>query len=519
MIHLMSIALLVESNVDDSAKAQTLLIPTANEILMFHRVTTGSRGRGNTWQPLTVMATLPYSGNTTEPRAVLITERDVANARLGNVTNLATKLMTIPAVLVGEVTQSHYEAVDAIFDRLAEGDSTLNDYVVDGRRTNPVMLSPIAFKQYEIQQERELEPAFIPALAPEPTVVPNNVVSLPQNNQQVELAKVPDAKWAEDYLNRKMFDKTDFELLDIIKEKRENLIIRGGAGSGKTMLALAWASSRGYRYYNVSSNVGLEPSHLFGMWIPTNQAGVFKWQDGPVTDLVRHGGVLLLNEIDFMPERITTVLFGLLDARREIQLLENGGEVIKAHPDLIVIGDHNPNYRGSRPMNQAWKDRFHHKWEFDYDKAIEKKLVKNDALLEIAQRLRDMADKGDIDTPISTRSLVAFTENTKNISLDYAISVYVNGFLDDEREAVKVVLETAKANIAGAFGIKIDIDVESDEQVGSPLSLGVKPEDMATVYSTIFKRVTNGEPVMTVDMDFLKNYATLMGLPTTANGN
>jgi nitric oxide reductase NorQ protein len=465
---LMSIAILVESLVEDSAKAQTLLIPASTEILMFHRVTTGSRGRGQTWQPLTVMASLPYSGNTTEPRGVIITERDVANARIGNVTNLATKLMSIPAVSVSAVTQSHYEAVDSLFDRLANGDSTLNDYVVDGRRSNPVMLSPIAFPTY--QAEQELEAAFIPALAPEPTVTPNNVVALPQTHQEVELAKVPDERWAKEYLNRKMFGMTDFELLDIIKEKQENLIIRGGAGSGKTMLALAWASARGYRYYNVSSNVGLEPSHLFGMWIPTNQAGVFKWQDGPVTDLVRHGGVLLLNEIDFMPERITTVLFGLLDARREIQLLENGGEVIKAHPDLIVIGDHNPNYRGSRPMNQAWKDRFHHKWEFDYDKAIEKKLVKNEALLEIANQLRTMAYKGDIDTPISTRSLVAFAENCKNISLDYAISVYVNGFLDDEREAVKVVLETAKVNIARGFGIVIEVDTEIDEQVAPELA-------------------------------------------------
>lgn len=455
----MSLALLVESNVGDGAKAQTLLVPATTEILLFHRVTTGQRGRGQTWQPLTVMASLPTSGNTTEPRAVLITERDVANARLGNVTNLATKLMAIEPVPISTVTQSHYEAVDSLFDRLADGDASLNSYVYDGRRSNPVMLSPIAFPTYEV--ERELQDAFIPALAPEPVVVPNNVVSLP--TQQVELAKVPDRKWADEYLNRKMFGKTDFELLDIIKEKRENLIIRGGAGSGKTMLALAWASARGYRYYNVSSNVGLEPSHLFGMWIPTNQAGVFKWQDGPVTDLVRHGGVLLLNEIDFMPERITTVLFGLLDARREIQLLENGGEVIKAHPDLVVIGDHNPNYRGSRPMNQAWKDRFHHKWEFDYDKAIEKKLVKNGALLEIAQKLREMADKGDIDTPISTRSLVAFSENVKNISLDYAISVYVNGFLDDEREAVKVVLETARHNIAKDYGMETNVKTQSDE--------------------------------------------------------
>jgi nitric oxide reductase NorQ protein len=222
------------------------------------------------------------------------------------------------------------------------------------------------------------------------------------------------------------------------------------------MCVLAWASARGYRYYNVSSNIGLEPSHLFGAWTPTEQAGVFKWQDGPVTELVRNGGVLLLNEIDFMPERISTVLFGLLDDRREIQLLENGGEVIKAHPDLLVVGDHNPNYRGSRPMNQAWKDRFAHKWEFDYDKAIERKLIKNEALLEVANKLRASAEKGELDTPVSTRGLVAFVKNVENLGLDYAVASYINGFLDDEREAVKLVMDTAKANIGAGFGVTVE---------------------------------------------------------------
>jgi len=190
---------------------------------------------------------------------------------------------------------------------------------------------------------------------------------------------------------------------------------------------------------------------------------VFKWQDGPVTDLVRHGGVLLLNEIDFMPERITTVLFGLLDDRREIQLLENGGEVIKAHPDLVVIGDHNPNYRGSRPMNQAWKDRFAHKWDFEYDKAIEKKLIGNTTLLEVANQLREQHERGEIDTPISTRGLEAFVKNVRNVNLDYAIETYLNSFADDEREAVKLVFDTAKAGISTGFGIAVDVSLQLDE--------------------------------------------------------
>jgi MoxR-like ATPase len=457
----MSIALMVTTPATDG-KEQTLIVPTENEVLMFHRLSTGGRGRGQVWKKVTDVTTLPQTVSTDRPVAVVINSTDVFNAKFGNVTALSSRLTN----LVGEhdyskSDTSHSEWVSSLTDRLIAGDQNLSVYVQDKRRNTPVVINPIT----ATEPEPELEMAFVAinSTLNEPVT---NVISMPRPQVQTEMATVPDKSWANRYLNRKIAGsgKTDFEMLDIAKTHKQNVLIRGHAGSGKTMCVIAWASARDYRYYNISSNIGLEPSHLFGMWIPTENAGVFKWQDGPVTDLVRHGGVLLLNEIDFMPERITTVLFGLLDDRREIQLLENGGEVIKAHPDLVVIGDHNPNYRGSRPMNQAWKDRFAHKWDFEYDKAIEKKLIGNTTLLEVANQLREQHERGEIDTPISTRGLEAFVKNTRNVSLDYAIMTYLNSFADDEQEAVKLVFDTAKAGISAGFGLTVDVTLQPDEE-------------------------------------------------------
>lgn len=445
-------------------KEQTLIVPTDSEVLVFHRVSNGQRGRGQAWNKVTDVTALPQTIAETKPVAVAINSTDVFNAKYGNVTALSSRLTNLEGVLDNyhsqEFRKSHASWVTEVRDELIAGDQTLSAYVQDKRRQSPIVIKPIT----ATLPEPELEMAFIPVMSilNEPVTNPTPTMVKPQ--AQMEMATVPDISWSKRYLNRKITkSKSDFEMLDIIKENNQNLLIRGHAGSGKTMCVIAWSSSRSYRYYNISSNIGLEPSHLFGMWIPTEQAGVFKWQDGPVTDLVRHGGVLLLNEIDFMPERITTVLFGLLDDRREIQLLENGGEVIKAHPDLVVIGDHNPMYRGSRPMNQAWKDRFAHKWNFEYDKAIERKLIGNPTLLEVANQLREQFERGEIDTPISTRGLEAFVKNTKNIDLDYAIDSYLNGFADDEQEAVKLVFDTAKAGIASGFGIAVDVSLEADE--------------------------------------------------------
>jgi MoxR-like ATPase len=449
----MSIAILVESEVE-AGKEQTLLVPTTNDVIVFHRLSNGQRGRGQAWQIVTELVSLSDSPVTHEPVGVILTQRDLDNAGIGNVTALSIKAMSYGKGAPRQ-SMSHSDLVMGLQDRLIAGDMSLNNYVLDGRRSNPITLKPIlpqvANWAEQVQQEQLQQVALIVPKTDTPTT--DNVVSFPKK-VVTDVAKVPDQKWADTYLNRKVEGGiSDFDLFDVAMKNHENILIRGHAGSGKTMSVLAYASARNLRYYNVSSNVGLEPSHLFGSWIPT-EAGSFAWQDGAVTSVVRHGGVLLLNEIDFMPERITTVLFSLLDDRRQIQLMENGGEIIEAHPDLLVIGDHNPNYRGSRPMNQAWKDRFHHKVEFPYDKSIERKLIPSASLLEIADKLRVMADKGEIDTPISTRSLVALVNNSKQIGIDYAIASYVNGFLDDEKEAVKLVMETAKSTISSELGVK-----------------------------------------------------------------
>jgi hypothetical protein len=446
----MSIAILVESEVE-AGKEQTLLVPTTNDVIVYHRLSNGQRGRGQAWQVTTELVTLPDSLVTHEPVGIVLSQKDLDNAGIGNVTSLSVKAQSYGK---GEAYSSpvcHADLVMALQDRLITGDMSLNNYVLDGRRSNPISLKPILpqIGSWAGQVEQEQVALIVPQGQPNKA---DNVVAFPKRSS-VEVAKVPDEKWAKQYLNRKVEGGIlDFDLFDSAMKHHENILIRGHAGSGKTMSVLAYASARNLRYYNISSNVGLEPSHLFGSWIPT-EAGSFQWQDGAVTSVVRHGGVLLLNEIDFMPERITTVLFSLLDDRRQIQLMENAGEVIEAHPDLLIIGDHNPNYRGSRPMNQAWKDRFHHKVEFPYDKAIERKLVPSPTLLEIVDKLRVMSDKGEIDTPISTRSLVAFVNSARQLGMDYAMASYVNSFLDDEKEAVKLVMETAKSGIATDLGV------------------------------------------------------------------
>jgi len=455
----MTLALLVETQVGELSQ-QTLILPHKGEVLTYHRDSTGQAGRGQTWARLEDTSTLPDTLLTLNPVAVLLTERDTALVESGLVTNIGAKaLYALESAEPITAPSTHREAVENLVGSLYAGDNTLTAYITDKRRVNGITLEPLGVKP---------DRADIVEFIKEQTPPKYERVEVPQMDSASALAyenmiSIPDPKWSKDYINRYFNDgKSDFDIYDYALENDINVLIEGGAGSGKTMSVIAYASARNYRYFNVSSNAGIDPSQLFGRWIPREDGHGYRWQDGAVTLLVRYGGVLLLNEVNFMPERIMTVLYSLLDDRREIQLLDNGGEVIKAHPDLLIVADMNAGYRGTHELSQANNDRWKIKLEFPYDKRIEGKLIKSKSLLELAGKLRDQYDREEISTPISTRGLVAFQKNAVGLGLNLAIDSYVNGFDKDERGAVRMSIETMKVNIARDLGLAVDVpDVDT----------------------------------------------------------
>lgn len=414
-------AILATAARNDEGQPMLLAIPRESGYSFYYRVNTGSRGRGAAWRAVSSKAQFPDAALDRTPLYVPVTDRDLSLATAGQVTSVNVKAM---------------KALDA--SAVADTDGSLH---------------------------ATFEQLFEAPVAGEITAKAPNISVTTVEQPKVALATVPDSKWAAGYLNRKILGNlTEFDIYDAAMRDGDNVLITGHAGSGKTMSVMAYAASRGYRYYNVSSHNGQDHTQLMGHWIPTPEA-TFRWQDGPVTDCVRNGNaVLLLNEINFMPEKLKTLLFSLLDKRREIQLMDKDGEVVKAAPNLLIVADMNPNYRGTKPLNEAEKDRYAHKLEFGYDATIERKLIKSKALLEIAARLRHSFEREEIITPVSTRSLVAFMDNARNLGIDYAMYSYVNGFHESERNAVRLAVETAKANIAADLGQDVvTLPLQDDE--------------------------------------------------------
>lgn len=266
------------------------------------------------------------------------------------------------------------------------------------------------------------------------------------------LAEIPDkAQFFDGYINRTVpGGDTDFEALEKARLMGHNVLIEGPTGSGKTSAVYAYAVWKKMPLYSVSSSVNTEPSQLFGRYLPDESGkSMAVWQDGPVTDIVRHGGILLINEVNFIPDRISTVLFGLLDKRKKIELQDHKGEVLYAPTDgsFLLVADMNPDYEGTRPLNKAFRNRFGRKLFFDYDPVVEAQLVISQALLKLAGQVRDSIRQGQFDTPVSTNMLVEFDEYAIASGLDCAVDNFANAFPYDDRKAIATVFDTHRSNL------------------------------------------------------------------------
>ena len=67
-------------------------------------------------------------------------------------------------------------------------------------------------------------------------------------------------------------------------------------------------------------------------------AGEFVWQAGSLTRAVREGHWILLEDLDYAPMDVISVLVPLLESRT--LLLPGHGGNIKAHPDFRIFATH-----------------------------------------------------------------------------------------------------------------------------------------------------------------------------------
>lgn len=278
------------------------------------------------------------------------------------------------------------------------------------------------------------------------------------------VATVPDIATHDLYVDRYWSGgHTTYDLYETGYRNGFNILNEGPTQCGKTTSAEAWAAFKGLAYYAIPNNAGISNDDLFGKYVPDETgSAVAVWQDGPVTDIFRHGGVLVANELPFLPDRVQSILYQALGRERQVSLQAHKAEVIRAHlgsegpkpcwcngsdPDcddkrVLIIADMNPGYQGVRDLNDAVRARFLIQNTWDYDPAVEAQLVRSSSLQAVVAQLRAEAAKGTYDTPISTGMMIEFETLAVTLSMPFAVTNFVNHFRTDERASVALVLDT-----------------------------------------------------------------------------
>lgn len=175
--------------------------------------------------------------------------------------------------------------------------------------------------------------------------------------------------------------------------ERIPLILKGPTGCGKTRFVEYMAFCLNLPLITVSCHEDLTAADLVGRYLLIGDETV--WQDGPLTLAVRHGGICYLDEIVEARNDTTVIIHSLTDDRRMLYI-DKTGEVLRAHPDFLMILSYNPGYQSVvKDLKQSTKQRFA-SLVFQYPSVdVERKIIESETSLDSAnaERLARMGEK------------------------------------------------------------------------------------------------------------------------------
>lgn len=203
--------------------------------------------------------------------------------------------------------------------------------------------------------------------------------------------------------------------IDLFNSAAQNslpVLIKGPTGCGKTRFVEHMAERLNRKIYTIACHDDLTASDLVGRHL-IGADGTF-WQDGPLTKAVREGGICYLDEVIEARKDTTVVLHPLSDHRRQLPI-DRTGELLKAHPDFMLVVSYNPGYQSMvKGLKPSTRQRFV-ALNFDYPTPkSEAAIVIQEAdvepeianqLVSLANDLRRLKDH-DLEEAASTRLLI-----------------------------------------------------------------------------------------------------------------
>ena len=251
-------------------------------------------------------------------------------------------------------------------------------------------------------------------------------------------------------------------VFDAAWECRLPVLLKGPTGCGKTRFVEFMAHRlRGRRregplpLITVACHEDLTGSDLVGRFLIQGDDTV--WNDGPLTQAVRAGGICYLDEI-VEARKDTNVLIHPVTDHRRVLPIDKRGEILAAHPDFLLVVSYNPGYQSVlKDLKHSTRQRFV-SIDFDYPpRDREAEIVRHESgvdadtalmLATLGEKVRALRGSG-LGEGVSTRLLVyAARLIGRGLPPRRACTVAVTQSLTDDPELLRSVGEVVTALFA-----------------------------------------------------------------------
>lgn len=280
-------------------------------------------------------------------------------------------------------------------------------------------------------------------------LTPADKARVPKHNPNWEMSATETEKW---------------ECYAIAVKERENVLDVGPTGCGKSAGVFQFAASLNQPVIRFNGSGDARVAQFVGEKVvdidPATSQAIVVWRDGVLTQAMRNGWWLILDEVDAYPPQILFVLHAILEKGGVLTLAENGGERVEPHPDFRVFasantlgrGDDTGLYEGTNVLNEAFLDRFGIVLQSDYqDAATEVAILvgttgirKVDAqkMVAVAAKVREGLKNEECDCTFSTRRLIAWASKSAFMSPPAAAKITVlNKLSGDDKTFVGDIIQ------------------------------------------------------------------------------